>query len=88
MEMIFMIKALLETFHNFDKKVKKIMMNGLYFSLLVAMLGTLFLLYYITFHPSNFIYYIGIKIVWLSFSFVASFVVSAFAVDRIKKDLA
>lgn len=83
-----MLKALTDTIKNFDLKVKKIMINGLYFSLLVSIIGTLCLIYYISFKSSNFIYYIGIKIIWLSISFGASFFASALAIDRIKKDLA
>ncbi len=83
-----MIKQLSDTIKNFDLKIKKIMNYGLYFSLAVSVLGTLFLIYYISFHPSTFIYYIGLKIIWLSISFAVSFFASAFAFDRIKKDLA
>ena len=82
-----MIKQLTDTFKNFDLKIKKVMKYGLYFSLLISIIGTLCLLFYISFKTSNFLYYIGIKIVWLSFSFCASFIVSAFAMDRIQKDL-
>lgn len=83
-----MIKTLTDAIKNFDIKVKKIMVNGLYFSLFISIIGTLLLIYYITFKSSNYIYYIGLKIVWLSLSFSASFIASAFAIDRIKKDLA
>ncbi len=83
-----MLKMLTDTIKNFDLKVKKILKNGLYFSLIVGLIGTLCLMYYISFNSSNFIYYIGLKIVWLSFSFGCSFVASALAIDRIKKDLA
>ena len=83
-----MLKKLTDTIKNFDKKVKDTMKYGLYFSLFVSIIGTLFLLYYISFKTSNFIYYIGIKIVWLSFSFCASFIASALVIDRIQKDLA
>lgn len=83
-----MIKKLTDTIKNFDLKVKKIMTNGLYFSFAVGIIGSLFLLYYISFKSSNFIYYIGIKIITLSLSFGASFFASALAIDRIKKDLA
>lgn len=88
MEMIIMIKKLTDTINNFDLKVKKIMTSGLYFSFVIAVIGSLFLLYYISFKSSNFIYYIGIKIITLSLSFGASFFASALAIDRIKKDLA
>ena len=82
-----MLENIKNTIKNFDLKVKKIMVNGLRFSLIVALIGTLILSYYISVFPSNSIYYIGKEIVHLSISFAASFLVSAFAIDRIKKDL-
>lgn len=81
------VKTLIDTIKNLDLKVKKIMSNGLYFSLFVAIIGTLFLLYYISFKSSNLIYYIGIKIVWLSICFGVYFFSCALAIDKIKKDL-
>lgn len=83
-----MIKMLIDTIKNFDLKIKKIMMNGLRFSLLVSLIGTLCLIYYISFKTSNIAYYIGTKIIWLSISFGASFFASALVVDKVKKDLA
>ena len=83
-----MLKSLNDTIKNFDKKVKKIMINGLYFSLIISIIGSLFLIYYISFKSSNFIYYIGLKIVSLSISFGVSFFACALAIDRIKKDFA
>lgn len=83
-----MLKNLTDTINNFDLKVKKIMVSGLHFSLIVAIIGMFILLYYISCKSSNFIYYIGLKIISLSISFGASFFASALAIDRIKKDLA
>lgn len=82
-----MLDTLINTYKNFDVKIKKLMTNGLYFSLTISIIGALFLTYYISVSHSNFIYYIGLEIVHLSMSFAASFLVSAFAIDKIKKDL-
>ena len=82
------INSIFDTVKNLDAKVKKIMVNGLYFSLAIAIIGTLFLIYYISLKSSAFIYYIGINVVTLSFSFCTAFLASAFVIDRIKKDLA
>lgn len=82
-----MVKTLINTVKNLDLKIKKIMSNGLYFSLSIAIIGTLFLIYYISFKSSNFIYYIGIKIIWLSSCFAVYFFTCAIAFDKIKKDL-
>lgn len=83
-----MIKTLKDTIKNLDPKTKKIMTNGLYFSLAVLITGTLFLLYYISFKSSNLTYYIGIQIITLGLSFFASFIASSLVIDRIKKDMA
>lgn len=82
------INTINETLKNLDSKVKKIMMNGLKFSLLVSLIGTLLLACYISFNTSNFVYYIGLKFIFLSISFCASFFACALAIDKIKKDLA
>lgn len=81
------INAVKVEFKNLDEKVRKIMINGFRFSLLVSLIGTLFLACYITFNTSNFVYYIGLKILFLSISFATSFVACAFAINRIKHDL-
>ncbi|MCI9366107.1 MAG: hypothetical protein HFJ54_06140 [Clostridia bacterium] len=83
-----MFSDLINTIKNFDLKIKKIMINGLYFSFIVSVLATFILIYYISFSHSNSIYYIGIEIMHLSISFAASFFISALAIDKIKKDLA
>lgn len=81
------MENLINTIKNFDLKIKKIMINGLYFSLFISIVAAAILIYYISFYHSNFIYYIGIEVMHLSISFAASFIASAFAMDRIKKDL-
>ncbi len=83
-----MLNKLILTIKNFDLKIKKILINGLYFSLIVSIIGTLILTYYISFKSSNLIYYIGIEIIHLSISFAASFFAAAFKINKIKKDLA
>ncbi len=82
-----MIENLVHTIKNFDFKIKKIMKNGLYFSLSVSILATFILIYYISFSHYNFIYHVGIEIMKLSFTFCSAFFASALAIDKIKKDL-
>ena len=77
----------MHTIKNFDKKIKELMFKGLYFSLGVAILATTILIFYIYFSHDNIVYYIGIEIMHLSVSFAASFIASAIAMDKIKKDL-
>lgn len=81
-----MFDKFIDTIRNFDLKIKKILISGLYFSLFVSIIGALILTYYISFSHSNFIYYIGIEVIHLSISFAVSFLASAFAIDKIKKD--
>ncbi len=83
-----MLENIKNTIKNFDLKIKKIMINGLRFSLILALIGTLMLACYISVYHSIFIYYIGKEIIHLSISFTASFLACGFAIDRIKKDLA
>ena len=68
-----MIENLKKTIKNFDVKIKKTLVSGLYFSLIVSIIGTIFLIYYISFKSSNYIYYIGLKTVSLSISLCVSF---------------
>ena len=84
---VFILENLINTIKNFDSKIKKIMINGLYFSFVIAIIATFILIYYISFSHSNFIYYIGIKVMHLAISFGVSFFVSAIAIDKIKRDL-
>lgn len=82
-----MIENLKKTIKNFDVKIKKTLVSGLYFSLIVSIIGTIFLIYYISFKSSNYIYYIGLKTVSLSISLCVSFFACALVFDRILKDL-
>ena len=82
---VFILEMLIKTIKNFDFKIKKIMINGLYFALAISIIATLILTYYITYH-SNFIFYIGIKVMQLAITFACAFFSSAFVIDRIKKD--
>ena len=84
---VFILESLIKTIKNFDTKTKKIMTYGIYFSLLVSIIGALFLVYYISFYHSNLIYYIGKEIIHLSFSWGVSFFASALVMDKIKKDI-
>jgi len=77
----------MHTIKNFDKKIKELMFKGLYFSLGVAILASLILIFYISFSHNNFIYYIGIEVMHLAVSFAASFIACGIAMDKIKKDL-
>ena len=80
------MENLIHTIKNFDKKIKGIMVKGLFFSLTVAILATVILIYYIYFSHNNLFYYIGIEIMHLAASYFSSFVACAIVIDKVKKD--
>ena len=84
---VFILESLFNTIKNLDAKTKKIMTYGIYFSLLVSIIGASLLVCYISLYHSNFIYYIGKEIVHLSISWGVSFFACALVIDKIKKDL-
>lgn len=80
------MENLIHTIKNFDKKIKDILIKGLYFSLGIAILAAIVLLYYILFSHNIFIYYIGIEVMHLAVSFASSFIACSIVMDKIKKD--
>ena len=75
------------TIKNLDMKIKKIMINGLRFSLIISIIATFILLSYISFSHSNYIFYIGIHIMRIAITCACAFFTIAFAIDRVKKDI-
>lgn len=81
-----MMKQLITQFKNMEIDIKKILHNGYIFSFIVGIISMLFLLtYHITLHL-NF-YYIGLAMLRLSLFFVIEFIISALAIDTIKKQV-
>ncbi len=74
-------------FGNLDKKVLKIMKNGLKFSFLVLLFSMAILITYLFFVHNNLIYQIGLLVFQLALYFAFDFVISGIAVDSIKKQL-
>lgn len=81
------MENLINTIKNFDKKIKKLMIIGLYFSFAVAIIASIILIYYISFSHNNFVYYIGIEVMHLAISFAVSFISCAFVMNIVKNDL-
>lgn len=74
-------------FDDLDKKVLKIMKNGLRFSFFVLLFSIAILITYLFFVHSILIYQIGLLVFQLALYFAFDFVISAIAVDSIHKQL-
>ena len=72
-------------FKELDKKILKILKNGLRFCFLIALISVSILITYLFFIHNNLIYQIGIMIFEISLYFSVYFIVSAIAVDSIYK---
>lgn len=81
------ITKLKNTIKNLDKKALKILKYGLKFCFVISLLSMAFLTTYLFFLHNYYIYQIGILIFQLSLCFTAEFIVSAIAVDTIKKQI-
>ena len=81
------MENLIHIIKNFDKRVKEIMIKGLYFSLAIAIIATFILVYYIYISHNNLTFYIGIEMMHLAISFSASFIACGIVIDKVKKDL-
>lgn len=81
-----MIKLLKDKLNNMDNKVKKIMHYGFIFSFIVCMISmALLITYEVTANLQA--YYIGLAVFRLSLFFAIEFIISAIAIDTIKKQL-
>ncbi len=81
-----MINMIKNKFSSMDLKVKKLLKYGMFFSLLVCVLALILL---VTYHFSLNIdlYYIGLAIFKLGLFFAVEFLICAFAIDTIKKQV-
>ncbi len=82
-----MLKKILDNFKHLDKTTFKIMKYGLLFCFVTCILSVLILFTYDYAFPSPFMFYIGISLFKLSLIFGIEFVICAFVVDGIKKQL-
>lgn len=81
-----MLKQLIMQFKNMEINIKKILHNGCVFSLFVGIISMLLLLtYHITLNLE--LYYIGLAMLRLSLFFVIEFIISAIAIDTIRKQV-
>lgn len=82
-----MFKKIIDNYKTLDSLTCKIMKNGLKFCFLLSILATLILLIYKALFASPYIYYIGINLFRLSIIFGIEFIICAFVVDSLKKQL-
>lgn len=81
-----MIKMIIDKFKNLDKKVKKIMNNGIKFSFAFCIFSSIILLVYL-FYKLPIIYYSGLILLKTSFMFFAYFIILGIGFDTIKKQM-
>lgn len=81
-----MIKLLKDKFNNMDDKVKRVMHYGFIFSFIVCMISMVLLITY-EINANLQAYYIGLSVFRLSLFFAVEFIISALAIDTIKKQI-
>lgn len=79
------IKTIIKSLKNLDKKIMKILKYGLSFCFVVLVLSALILVTYLFFIHSDFIFQIGLLTFQIGLCFIAEFFASAIAVDTISK---
>ena len=81
-----MIKVLIDKFKSMEEKVKKIMHYGFIFSFVVCIISMGLLIAY-ELNSNLELYYIGLSLFRLSLFFAVEFIICAFAIDTIKKQI-
>lgn len=81
-----MLKTIKDKFNFMEEKTKKILKNGIYFSIIVCAISALI---FITYHFYSFpdLYYIGLAVFKLGLFFIVEFVISAIAIDTIRQQI-
>lgn len=78
-----MIKTIINSFKNLDKKIKNIMNYGLIFAFIISILSTIILSIYILFNSTSILYYTGIYTFKFSLIIATEFIICGYAIDRI-----
>ena len=82
-----MIKKIIDNIKNIDKKILKIMFLGFKLSFIICILSCAISLSYILNPISHITYNSGLILFKTGITFAVSFFISAFAMDKIKKQL-
>ena len=80
-----MIKKVIDSINNIDKKIMKIIILGLKFSFVICVISCIISLYYISNPISHILYNSGIILFKTGLTFASAFFVCGFAMDKIKK---
>ena len=80
------MKLILQNFSKMDSKIYKLLINGLKFCLVLILLASFILVRYQEVHNPN-MFYIGFSLANTSLFYIVFFVICAFAIDTIKKEI-
>lgn len=81
-----MIQTIKDKFNFMEEKTKKILKNGIYFSIIICAISAIILITYHFYLFPN-LYYIGLAVFKLGLFFIVEFVISAIAIDTIQKQI-
>lgn len=79
-----MVKMIIDKFNSMEEKTKKILKYGIIFSCFVCILAVFILITY-QFYSIPDLFYIGLSTFRLGIFFIVEFLISAIAIDTIKK---
>lgn len=82
-----MFKKISNSFKTLDKSALKIMRSGIKYCFFISIFASFILLIYNFINTSPIIFYIGLAILKLSITFIVEFIICAFSMDLIKKQL-
>ncbi len=81
-----MINFIKNTLLNIDNSIKLIVKRGSIFSLAILFIATILLFTYEAFYSSPFLYAIGILVFRIGITYLATFLASGFAFNKIKNE--
>ena len=82
-----MVKKIINSFKTLDKTATKIMKTGIKYCFFISIISSFILLFYNFFNTSPIVFYIGLSIFKLSLTFTVEFIICAFSIDFIKREL-
>ena len=82
-----MFNKISNSFKSLDKVAVKIMKTGIKYCFIISIFASFILLFYNCFKTSPLVFYIGLAILKLSITFIVEFIICAFSIDLIKKQL-
>ena len=86
-ETLMIIKKLIDNYKNFEKITVKILKHGLRFCSILCIFSVIMLLTYEAVFTTPILYYTGLSLFKLSIVFGIEFLICAFVVDSIKKQI-